>query len=81
MSILKGIVLPVPQSVPFARWAVELYTQLAAYNVPQPTPEAEWVSWATRVCELPVIAQLGATDPRRFGRWQDWAANLMQVVH
>ena len=64
----------------FITWASALTEQLAAYNVPAPVEE-QWVDWASTLLSSPQLSGQGLADPRGFGDWQAWAAQLVQDLH
>lgn len=79
MTQLK--IVPVnPMNTEFMRWASDLTEQLSSYNVPNPVSEDLWTVWASFICALPVIAELGVQNPSTFGSWREWASRLIQAI-
>lgn len=69
-----------PNQTDFERWAADLCNQLASYNPPLPGPEAEWVSWAERICSLPPLESIGVPTPSEFSGWRSWSVAFLQGV-
>lgn len=69
-----------PRGISFVQWASLLCEALAEYNVPNPVSEDSWNIWVDQLAAIPELAELGVPDGRAFKVWQDWAANISQVL-
>ena len=69
-----------PLNTTYDRWAANLSEQLASYNAPSPGEEGSWAGWASIICSIPELAELGVPTPSGFRTWRDWALAFLQVI-
>jgi hypothetical protein len=74
--------LTLPVRMQFTDWAHQVLQDLEPIGLsPISAEESDWRSWATSVCQLPVIAGRNPPNPQQYSDWQVWAENFTRSVY